>query len=101
MRSAEQPYEVRLAPAAARAFTKLDPVERGRVRQALLGVAATASRPGRGGKAVKTIQGTRDRFHRLRVGEYRIMYDLVIEDRVMLVLGIVHRSDLERWLRNR
>jgi hypothetical protein len=29
------------------------------------------------------------------------MYDLVVEDRVVLVLGIVHRSDLERWLRNR
>jgi hypothetical protein len=23
------------------------------------------------------------------------------EDRVLLVLGIVHRSDLERWLRSR
>jgi hypothetical protein len=29
------------------------------------------------------------------------MYDLVNEDRVLLVLGIVHRSDLERWLRSR
>jgi hypothetical protein len=29
------------------------------------------------------------------------MYDLVNQDRVVLVLGIVHRSDLERWLRSR
>jgi len=29
------------------------------------------------------------------------MYDLIPDDRVLLVLGIVHRSDLERWLRTR
>jgi hypothetical protein len=29
------------------------------------------------------------------------MYDLITDDRVVLVLGIVHRSDLERWLRTR
>jgi mRNA-degrading endonuclease RelE of RelBE toxin-antitoxin system len=50
---------------------------------------------------VKTIRGQADSFHRLRVGDYRVMYDLVSEDRVLLVLGIVHRSDLERWLRSR
>jgi mRNA-degrading endonuclease RelE of RelBE toxin-antitoxin system len=58
--------------------------------------------PGRiGGKKVRTIQGAADSFHRLRVGDYRIMYDLEVEDRVLHVLGIVHRSDLERWLRSR
>jgi len=29
------------------------------------------------------------------------MYDVIEEDRVVLVLGIVHGGDLERWLRNR
>jgi hypothetical protein len=29
------------------------------------------------------------------------MYDVVDEDRVILVLGIVDRADLERWIRNR
>lgn len=53
------------------------------------------------GKKVKTIRGQADTFHRLRVGDYRVMYDLVNEDRVLLVLGVVHRSDLERWLRSR
>jgi mRNA-degrading endonuclease RelE of RelBE toxin-antitoxin system len=65
-------------------------------------LAGDAATPGRvGGKAVKTIQGTRDSFHRLRVGDYRVMYDVIEEDRVVLVLGVVHRSDLERWIRNR
>ena len=29
------------------------------------------------------------------------MYDVIDGDRVVLVLGIVHRGDLERWIRNR
>jgi mRNA-degrading endonuclease RelE of RelBE toxin-antitoxin system len=42
-----------------------------------------------------------DEFHRLRVGDYRVMYDVIPADRVLLVLGIVHRRDLERWIRAR
>lgn len=56
---------------------------------------------GRGGKRIKTIRGVRDSFHRLRVGEYRIMYDVLNEERVVLVLGIIHRGELERWLRRK
>jgi mRNA-degrading endonuclease RelE of RelBE toxin-antitoxin system len=52
-------------------------------------------------KRVKTIRGAADSFHRLRVGDYRVMFDVINEDRVVLVLGIVHRGDLERWLRSR
>jgi mRNA-degrading endonuclease RelE of RelBE toxin-antitoxin system len=60
------------------------------------------AKPGRiGGKSVKTLRGVTDSFHRLRVGDYRLMYDMIEADRVVLVLGIVHRTDLERWLRNR
>jgi hypothetical protein len=29
------------------------------------------------------------------------MYDVLADDRVVLVLGIVHRRDLERWIRAR
>jgi mRNA-degrading endonuclease RelE of RelBE toxin-antitoxin system len=50
---------------------------------------------------VKTIRGVADSFHRLRVGDHRVMYDVIEEDRVVLILGVVHRTDLERWLRNR
>jgi len=53
------------------------------------------------GKRVKTLRGVEDEFHRLRVGDYRVMYDVIQADRVVLVLGIVHRRDLERWIRAR
>jgi len=29
------------------------------------------------------------------------MYDIIEQDEVVLVLGIVHQGDLERWIRNR
>jgi mRNA-degrading endonuclease RelE of RelBE toxin-antitoxin system len=80
----------------------LPPEARSRITTALERLAASAARPGRiGSKAVKTIRGVADSFHRLRVGDYRVMYDRIDEDRVILVLGIVHRADLERWIRSR
>jgi mRNA-degrading endonuclease RelE of RelBE toxin-antitoxin system len=87
---------------AARAYEKLPRTARTRIRKGLEELAAGASKPGRlRGKKVRTIQGATDSFHRLRVGDYRVMYDVIAADRVLLVLGIVHRSDLERWLRSR
>ena len=80
----------------------MPPDRQKRIRQALEKLATDAAKPGRvGGKAVKTIRGTHDAFHRLRVGDHRVTYDVIDEDRVVLVLGIVHRGDLERWIRNR
>jgi mRNA-degrading endonuclease RelE of RelBE toxin-antitoxin system len=35
----------------------------------------------------------------MRVGDHRIMYEVVDADRVVLILGIIHRKDLEQWLR--
>ena len=100
--SSTEPYDVQLSPAAARAFAKLTPSDRARVRRALERLALAVARTGRmRGKSVKTIKGTRDSFHRLRVGDLRVMYDVLERDCVCLVLGIVHRRDLERWLRNR
>lgn len=72
------------------------------MKQALEKLARHAAEPGRiGGKTVKTIRGTADSFQGLRVGDYRVMYDAIERDQVILVLGIVHRGDLERWLRSR
>lgn len=50
---------------------------------------------------MKEIKGAKDDFYRLRTGDYRTMFDVVDDDQVLLILGIVHRRDLERWIRNR
>jgi mRNA interferase RelE/StbE len=94
-------YRVEFGPAAAKVFKGLPADDRSRIRQALEKLARDVGRPDRGGKSIKTFRGSRDSFHRLRVGDHRVMYDLLEEDKVILVLGIVHRGDLERWLRRR
>jgi len=35
----------------------------------------------------------------MRVDDYRIMHEVVDADRVVLILGIIQRKDLEQWLR--
>ena len=78
------------------------PAVKDRIRGALTRLSTDAAKPGRiGGKTVKTIQGADGAFHRLRVGDHRVMYDMLETERVVLVLGVVHRGDLERWIRNR
>jgi mRNA-degrading endonuclease RelE of RelBE toxin-antitoxin system len=80
----------------------LPPEVRDRIRQALEKLARDVGQQRRvGGKAVKTIHGSEDSFHRIRVGDHRVMHELMEDDRVMLILGIVHQSELERWIRGR
>jgi mRNA-degrading endonuclease RelE of RelBE toxin-antitoxin system len=96
-------YKVQLAKAAAKRFRNLSGTDQQRVRNALARQAkrSATSAGSRGSKSLKQIQGRHDRFFRLRVGELRIMFDLLDNEHVLLVLGIVNRRDLERWLRNR
>jgi mRNA-degrading endonuclease RelE of RelBE toxin-antitoxin system len=90
---------VRLSTSAQRVFEDLEGALRQRIRNALFNVADSVGRGERGGKSVKTIRGSADSLHRLRVGDYLVMYDLLDAERVLLVLGIVDRRDLETWLR--
>ena len=100
--SSPEPHEVRLSRAAAREFQRLPDRDRATIRRALKRLAVAVSTTGeRGGKSSKSIRGVSDSFHRLRVGDLRVMYDVLAEERVILVLGIVNRRDLERWLRSR
>jgi len=48
---------------------------------------------------VKAIQGPKDNLLRMRVRNYRIMYEVEDANHVVLILGIIHRKDLEEWLR--
>ncbi|MGB7686661.1 MAG: type II toxin-antitoxin system RelE/ParE family toxin [Solirubrobacterales bacterium] len=96
-------YEIRVTPEAARQIRKLDGAERERLEEALRQLARdSADTPGsRGGKSLKRIRGRRDRFFRLRVGDMRVVFEVLKEERVLLVAGVVNRRDLERWLRSR
>ena len=62
-------------------------------------IDALSRNPRPPGKLVKAIQGSKDQFLRLRVGNYRLMYEVDDTNKVVLMLGIIHRKDLEEWLR--
>jgi mRNA interferase RelE/StbE len=91
-------YRVELSRSAARAFERAPKTERARLGRA---IDALSKNPRPSGKLVKAIQGSNDAFLRLRVGNYRLMYEINDPDRIVLVLGIIHRKDLEEWLRQR
>lgn len=101
MSPSPDPYDVRVAPGAARQLRKLDQGTRARVERALRREAKRIGTARRGGKSVKAVRGRGDRFIRLRVGDHRVMYDLLQDEHVLLVLGVVPRRDLQRWLRGR
>jgi mRNA-degrading endonuclease RelE of RelBE toxin-antitoxin system len=91
-----------LLPAAVRQLHSLSNEEGQRVRTSLAEQATrSASSGSRGGKSLKTIRGRHDRFYRLRIGELRVVFDLIHEVRILRVHGIVNRRDLDRWLRSR
>ncbi len=91
-----QPFRVELSRQATRVFERLPAIDRARVAKAL---DALEREPRPRGKQVKAIQGTRDAFLRYRVGDYRLLYEILDADHVVLVAGIVARKDLEGWIR--
>jgi mRNA interferase RelE/StbE len=92
-----QPFRVELSRQATRAFGGLPAADRARVAKAL---DALEREPRPPGKQVKAIQGTHDAFLRYRVGDYRLLYEILDTERVVLVTGIVARKDLEAWIRS-
>lgn len=81
-------YSVQIAPSAWRQLMKLDEKTQGRVDDAIYALAAEP-RPS-GCKKLRGAQNT----YRVRVGDFRIIYD--IEDDVLkvLVVGIGNRRDV-------
>lgn len=83
-------YQVVLAPAAVRQLRKLDPAARRRV-QAAIELLADNPRP----PAAKRLVNFAGEW-RVRVGDYRIVYDIEDGTLTVLVLTAGHRRDIYR-----
>lgn len=83
-------YRVELSPSAERELRGIDSVPRGRILRALVNLE-TESRP-RGAKKLKG----RGELWRIRVGEYRIVYEIRDRMLVVLVVRIAHRREVYR-----
>jgi mRNA interferase RelE/StbE len=83
------PYEVRLHPEAARAYRRLHPPLRDRITTA---IDALALEP-RPADSVKLV-GRGD--YRVRVGDYRIVYAVDDDKRLVIVARIAQRREVYR-----
>lgn len=85
-------YDVRLKPSVERAFRKL-PAEIQRRIGSRLDQLANNPRP----SGSEKLAGV-EHLYRIRVGDYRVVYEISDDDRVVLVVTIGHRSDVYRRL---
>jgi mRNA interferase RelE/StbE len=85
-------YEVRLKPSAERALRKLPAQIRSRIGSRLDGLASNPRPSG-----CEKLAGADD-LYRVRVGDYRLVYQISDEILVILVVTIGHRSDVYRRL---
>ena len=84
------PYKVEFRPAAARAVRKLAEDVRARIVKAIDLLAEDPRHPG-----VRRLRGGRNEY-RIRVGEYRVLYEIDDLVLIVLVVEVGHRRDVYR-----
>ena len=81
------PYRVEIAPAAGRDLKRLPEAVRDRVEAAVRMLAERPRPPGS-----KKISG-RERSYRIRVGAFRIVYEAVDDDRLIVIARVLRRTE--------
>jgi mRNA interferase RelE/StbE len=81
-------YTIEIAPAAERQLKALSKSLQDRIVQQLLALQATPRPPG-----VKKLDSD---IYRVRVGDYRIIYQIQDQALLILVLRVRHRKDVYR-----
>ena len=87
------PYRVELTRTAGKRLKTLarQRKDRDRIAQAIEGLGKDP-RPG----GIEPVKGSGDPLTRIRVGDYRIIYQIKDEDRTVTVINIGHRKDVYR-----
>lgn len=81
------PYRVEVSPVAARELRRLPPQVRVRLEPTILALAQEPRPYG-----TRKIRGI-EQAHRIRVGEYRIVYDIYDEGRLVVILHVGRRTE--------
>ena len=87
-------YTPRYSKRFAKAFKAVSVADRKRIAKAIEKLAAD---PFPEGKSVKRLRGPKDEFYRLRVGDWRILYDVSSEN--LDILDLVPRGELEKAIK--
>jgi len=85
-----RPYRVEFKPSAAKSVRKLDA---GTQRRVIARAEALAENPRPPG--AEKLEGMRD-LYRIRVGDYRVIYQVADEVLLVLVVRVGHRGDVYR-----
>jgi mRNA interferase RelE/StbE len=81
-------YKVEFSKSATKQFRKLSPDIKKRV-QAKINELAIEPRPNR----VKKLQSD-DRYYRIRIGDFRVVYEIKDDVLLVIVIRIKHRSEV-------
>lgn len=86
-------YHLKVERQAFRQLERLAPPDRRRVTEAILALEDDPFPPGKKCKRLVSAGG----LARLGVGDYRVLYEVLGDD--ILVLAVIPRRELERWIR--
>lgn len=86
-------YTIRIKDSAERAMSRLPKADRMRVDRHILALADNPHPPG-----AKPLKGGGHGLWRVRVGDWRIVYQIQDEVLVVLVIDVAHRREIYRRL---
>ena len=84
-------YHIQITPRAQKDYRKLDANVRKRIKEAILELETN-----RTPQQFKPLTGRDIANFRLRIGDYRVLYDVYDEEKTVLILRIGHRRDIYR-----
>ena len=87
---ARKTYKVELTPSAARSIRKIERGAQVRIARAIDSLAETPRPHG----AIKL--SAADEIYRLRVGDYRILYQIIDKVLLVIVIAVGHRKEIYR-----
>ena len=87
-------YRIELSPRAQRDFRALDGYIRRRIARRIDSLSENPYPQG-----IKKIEGE-DELYRLRIGDYRVLYQVREKILLILIVGMGHRHDIYRRLGN-
>ncbi|MFL7840069.1 MAG: type II toxin-antitoxin system RelE family toxin [Candidatus Promineifilaceae bacterium] len=83
-------YRVTLTATAVKERKRIDPVVRNRIDQVLIGLQSEPRPSG-----VKKLSGRQQEW-RVRVGDYRILFEIDDDEQLITIWRIAHRRDVYR-----
>ena len=84
-------YRIRILAAAARDLARLDKRIARRIVRRMQWLAANLE-----AVRLETLSGDLAGLYKLRVGDYRVLYEILREERTILIHAIGHRRDIYR-----